>query len=308
WASAAARDLRRGRPSRGARRNRRRCRRGRARTRSPCGRARRAIRPCLPVAARRSSSRASPNGRTGPTSCPGADGEECEHATIGIGVNAIGEDVECLGIAHLRIRVDCDPAIREIAGERIATIGQDRECALLGLIHRRSRSGESRPKDCSRSPAGAPRAEVSPFWMLTRSLTLVEDVVYKLANCAMSNATVPVGIRPTVRKLCVTTARPGRVYPKKMSVISMTCRREFVDSRVPIFAGVALAGPNSPGGTAAAPGRIVAKASGVTMTNINLTVDTCNGVSGTLTVTATGTTDDGGGNDTIWFTIFDDGI
>jgi hypothetical protein len=27
--------------------------------------------------------------------------------------------------------------------------------------------------------------------MLTRSLTLVEDVVYKLANCAMSNATVP---------------------------------------------------------------------------------------------------------------------
>jgi hypothetical protein len=72
-------------------------------------------------------------------------------------------------------------------------------------------------------------------------------------------------------------------------------------------AGVSLAGPNSPGGTAATPGRIVAKASGVTMTNINLTVDACNGVSGTLTVTATGTTDDGGGNDTIWFTIFDDG-
>jgi hypothetical protein len=31
-------------------------------------------------------------------------------------------------------------------------------------------------------------------------------------------------------------------------------------------------------------------------------------VSGTLTVTATGTTDDGGGNDTIWFTIYDDGV
>jgi hypothetical protein len=91
-------------------------------------------------------------------------------------------------------------------------------------------------------------------------------------------------------------------------VNSAASRTRLAAALAMLFAGVALAGPNSPGGTAAAPGRIVAKASGVTMTNINLTVDTCNGVSGTLTVTATGTTDDGGGNDTIWFTIFDDGI
>jgi hypothetical protein len=72
-------------------------------------------------------------------------------------------------------------------------------------------------------------------------------------------------------------------------------------------AGVVQAGPNSPGGSATS-GGIVAKATGGSFSNINLTVDACNGVSGTLTVTATGTTDDGGGNDTIWFTIFDDGV
>ncbi len=49
-------------------------------------------------------------------------------------------------------------------------------------------------------------------------------------------------------------------------------------------------------------------ATGTSLTNINLTVDACNGVNGTLDVTATGATDDGGGNDIIWFTIFDDGI
>ena len=92
--------------------------------------------------------------------------------------------------------------------------------------------------------------------------------------------------------------------PKVKSAASLT---GLAAALAMVYAGVSLAGPNSPGGMAATPGRIVAKASGVTMTNINLTVDTCNGVSGTLTVTATGTTDDGGGNDTIWFTIFDDG-
>jgi hypothetical protein len=75
-----------------------------------------------------------------------------------------------------------------------------------------------------------------------------------------------------------------------------------------IGAGVALAGPNSPAGATAATAGIVAKASNGSFSNINLTVDACNGVSGTLTVTATGTTDDGGGNDTIWFTIFDDSV
>jgi len=98
----------------------------------------------------------------------------------------------------------------------------------------------------------------------------------------------------------------GEIQMTKVN--SAASRTRLAAALAMLFAGVALAGPNSPGGTAAAPGRIVAKASGVTMTNINLTVDTCNGVSGTLTVTATGTTDDGGGNDTIWFTIFDDGV
>jgi hypothetical protein len=71
--------------------------------------------------------------------------------------------------------------------------------------------------------------------------------------------------------------------------------------------GVADAGPNNPAGsgaTAKAPS--ILKATGGSLTNINLTVDACNGVSGTLTVTATGATDDGGGLDVIWFTIFDD--
>jgi hypothetical protein len=75
-----------------------------------------------------------------------------------------------------------------------------------------------------------------------------------------------------------------------------------------LSAGAVLAGPNAPQGAAAAAGAIVAKASNGSFSNINLTVDSCNGVSGTLTVTATGTTDDGGGNDTVWFTIFDDGV
>lgn len=72
--------------------------------------------------------------------------------------------------------------------------------------------------------------------------------------------------------------------------------------------GPAVAGPNGPAPGAHARAGIVAKASGVSLTAINLTVDTCNGVSGTVTVNATGTTDDGGGNDTVWFTIYDDGI
>lgn len=92
--------------------------------------------------------------------------------------------------------------------------------------------------------------------------------------------------------------------PKVKSAASLT---RLAAALAMLSAGVVMAGPNAPGGATATPGRIVAKASGVTMTNINLTVDTCNGVAGTLTVTATGTTDDGGGNDTIWFTIFDDG-
>ena len=67
-------------------------------------------------------------------------------------------------------------------------------------------------------------------------------------------------------------------------------------------ASVAIAANNrgTSGGTTSA--------SGGTLTNINLTVDSCNGVNGSLDVTATGTVNDSGGNDIIWFTIFDDGI
>lgn len=42
--------------------------------------------------------------------------------------------------------------------------------------------------------------------------------------------------------------------------------------------------------------------------NINLTTDSCAGVTGSLSVTVTGTVNDGGGNDVVWFTIFDDGV
>jgi len=72
--------------------------------------------------------------------------------------------------------------------------------------------------------------------------------------------------------------------------------------------GTAVAGPNHVVQGAQTPAGVVAKASGVTLSAINLTADACAGISGTLTVTATGTTDDGGGNDTIWFTIFDDSV
>ncbi|MEP7062501.1 MAG: hypothetical protein ABI881_08880 [Betaproteobacteria bacterium] len=73
-----------------------------------------------------------------------------------------------------------------------------------------------------------------------------------------------------------------------------------------VSAGTASSGPNH-GNAPATASRIVAKASNVTFSNINLVTDVCGGVSGSLTVTATGTANDGGGLDTIWFTIFDDG-
>ena len=70
-----------------------------------------------------------------------------------------------------------------------------------------------------------------------------------------------------------------------------------------MLTGLAFAGPN--GGV---PSGVTAKASNGTLTNINLVTDPCAGVSGSLTVTATGTTDDGGGNDLVWFTIYDDSV
>jgi hypothetical protein len=72
-------------------------------------------------------------------------------------------------------------------------------------------------------------------------------------------------------------------------------------------AGAAFAGgPNGGGGApAVVPNATVG---GAPFTNINLVTDACAGVSGTLSITATGTTDDGGGFDNVFFTIWDDGV
>lgn len=74
-----------------------------------------------------------------------------------------------------------------------------------------------------------------------------------------------------------------------------------------MVAGLAMAGPNRGG---IEPGRMRPDASvGPTpLTNINLRTDSCAGVNGSLSVTVTGTVDDGGGNDVVWFTVFDDGV
>jgi hypothetical protein len=72
-------------------------------------------------------------------------------------------------------------------------------------------------------------------------------------------------------------------------------------------AGAAIAG--GPNGGAGTPGPVPNATVGATpFTNINLVTDACNGVSGTLSITATGTTDDGGGFDNVFFTIWDDGV
>jgi len=48
-------------------------------------------------------------------------------------------------------------------------------------------------------------------------------------------------------------------------------------------------------------------AANASLTNVVSFVDACGGVSYDATLTVTGTTNDGGGNDVVWFTIFDDG-
>jgi hypothetical protein len=73
-----------------------------------------------------------------------------------------------------------------------------------------------------------------------------------------------------------------------------------------MVAGLATAGPNR--GIDSGRMRPDASVGPTPFTNINLTTDSCAGVNGSLSVTVTGTVDDGGGNDVVWFTIFDDNI
>ncbi len=73
-----------------------------------------------------------------------------------------------------------------------------------------------------------------------------------------------------------------------------------------IAAGSAFAGPN--GGASSERKVPMASVTGPgALSNINLVTDACGGVSGTLSITVTGTTNDSGGNDLVWFTIWDDG-
>jgi hypothetical protein len=73
-----------------------------------------------------------------------------------------------------------------------------------------------------------------------------------------------------------------------------------------LVAGLATAGPN--GGNSSGRMKPQASVGATPLTNVNLSTDSCAGVSGSLSVTVTGTVDDGGGNDVVWFTIFDDNI
>ncbi len=73
-----------------------------------------------------------------------------------------------------------------------------------------------------------------------------------------------------------------------------------------MVAGLATAGPN--GGVDSGRMRPYASVGPAPFTNINLRTDSCAGVTGSLSVTVTGTVDDGGGNDVVWFTIFDDNV
>ena len=73
-----------------------------------------------------------------------------------------------------------------------------------------------------------------------------------------------------------------------------------------MVAGLAMAGPNK--GIDSGRMRPDASVGPTPFTNINLRTDSCAGVNGSLSVTVTGTVDDGGGNDVVWFTIFDDNI
>jgi hypothetical protein len=86
-----------------------------------------------------------------------------------------------------------------------------------------------------------------------------------------------------------------------------TLRSAALAAALAVASTAALGGPNGPL-TTVTPGRATAMASGGSITEIDLITDTCGGVSGTFKVTATGTTDDGGGRDTIYTTIYDDGV
>jgi Tol biopolymer transport system component len=68
----------------------------------------------------------------------------------------------------------------------------------------------------------------------------------------------------------------------------------------------ALAAGNAPPGSARAPD--APAATGVSLTNVSSFEDPCGGVRYNATLTFTGTSNDGGGNDTVWLVIFDDSI
>ena len=73
-----------------------------------------------------------------------------------------------------------------------------------------------------------------------------------------------------------------------------------------LLAGGALAAGNAPPGSTRAPA--APAATGVSLTNVSSFEDPCGGVRYNATLTFTGTTNDGGGNDTVWLVIFDDSV
>ncbi len=67
--------------------------------------------------------------------------------------------------------------------------------------------------------------------------------------------------------------------------------------------GSAMANNRGPGPVRSGP-----DAANASLNNVVSFVDACGGVSYSATLTVTGTVNDGGGNDVVWFSIFDDGV
>jgi hypothetical protein len=81
---------------------------------------------------------------------------------------------------------------------------------------------------------------------------------------------------------------------KKIALSALVCAALFCSSAI----------ANNRGTGAVRSGPDAANAS---LTNVVSFADECGGVSYDATLTVTGTVNDGGGNDVVWFTIFDDG-
>jgi hypothetical protein len=69
-----------------------------------------------------------------------------------------------------------------------------------------------------------------------------------------------------------------------------------------LIASAAAASSNGPPSRAS----VTPSATAASLSNVSSSADDCGGVRYSATVTFTGTTNDGGGNDTVWFTIYDD--